>query len=386
MSRPHLDALLAAAEDGVDCDGLRVEATGDGYRFETPEGAHDGLSEGELRDVAGAAPAYVSNWHFWTHIAPEKPSRRAFLRWLEADAGGEAAAVPGRYDALAGGHTREWGQLAITVTVDCGDGVRSYDLRHVDERNAERDALDTYNDPFDARELVKYDDRGRYRPLKTAPTLPGGWVFPDLDASDLAQAVDFVYPATVENWYREREGRLDVSHWRETIDRQTGIYGVVKTWDRGEGHDHVNRVAEACCVDSQCLKRREWEYDGETDLDVDGGDGAFPCREPCSLVIAAARQWTKLDGEEPQTYQFELTPSEKEQVEAIIDTVADGRTDEIREADFDDPANHYRARYLRAKRFEDGTLGGVPAHPDDRGAPDGGADEGDAPGEDTDAS
>jgi len=370
MSGAHLDALLATAEDGVDCDGLRVEATGNGYRFEAPEEIHEGLSETGLREAAGAYADHVTNWYFWTHVAPRKASRRAFLRWLEADAGGADATVPERYDALAGGHTREWGQLAITATVDREDGARSYDLRNVDDMGVDPESLDTYRDPLEARELVKYDDRERYRPLKTAPTLPDGWAFPHLDGGDLVRAVDFVYPATVENWHREREGRLDVSHWRETMDRQTGIYGVVKTWDRGEGHHHVNRVAEACCVDSQCLKRREWQYDDETALDVDGGDGAFPCREPCSLVIAAARRWTKLDGEEPRTYEFELTPSEKEQVEAIVDAVADGRTEEIREADFDDPANRYRARYLRAKRFADGDLGGVPTETPDAEADD----------------
>ncbi|TKX77681.1 hypothetical protein EXE53_25295, partial [Halorubrum sp. SD626R] len=131
------------------------------------------------------------------------------------------------------------------------------------------------------------------------------------------------------------------------------------------GHEHVNWGAEACCDDSQCLKRREWEYDADTELDVDGGDGAFPCREPCSVVVSAARKWTRLESEQPRTYEFELTPSEKEQVEDIIDAVADGRIDEIREADTKEGANRYRARFLRAKRFDDeGNLGGVPTDED----------------------
>jgi len=72
------------------------------------------------------------------------------------------------------------------------------------------------------------------------------------------------------------------------------------------------------------------------------------------------RKWTKLESEESRTYEFELTPSEKEQIEAIVDAVADGRADEIRDADVYDGANRYRARFLRAKLFdEDGDLGGV---------------------------
>ncbi len=367
MDADLVDALAEAAVDGIAFDGFEARMEGDRYVLRAGGRGPTTTGSDGLRDAIGKHAEYATNWYFWHARAPQADDRWAFLRWLER---ADDRPVPDRYDALAGGLTREWGQLAITVTVDPGDGARSYDLRHVDDVDADPDALDSYRDPLEIRGLVKYDDRGRYRPLKTAPTLPTGWVFPALSAADLVRAVDFAYPATVANWHRERAGDLDVSHWRETIDRQTGIYGVVKTWDRGEGHDHVNRVAEACCVDSQCLKRREWEYDDDTDLGVDGGDGTFPCREPCSLVIAAAREWTKLEGEQSRTYEFELTPSEKEQVEAIVAAVADGRADEIREADFSDPANRYRARYFRAKRFEDGDLSGVPTDPD----PDGNGD------------
>jgi hypothetical protein len=352
----QLDALVAAAADGVHCDGLRVTEEPAGYRFETPDGSHEALDETGLRSAAGENPWFVSNWYYWTEV-DRSAVETAFLRWLE---GADDRPVPDRYEALVEGVGASWGQLAIEVRLD-NDGHRSYSVRHEDDTGRSLDALEPYTDPLDARELVKYDDRGRYRPLKTAPTLSTGWAFVGLDGQSLVRAVDVVYPATVTNWHLEREDELDVSHWRETMERQTGIYGVVQTWDRGEGHEHVDRVAEACCVDSQCLKRREWEYDEDTDLDVDGGDGEFPCREPCSLVVAAARQWTKLEGEQPRTYEFELTPSEKEQLEEIIDAVADGEADAIREADVYDGANRYRARFLRAKRFDEaGRLCGVP--------------------------
>ena len=354
MNEDPVDALVATAPDGIDFDGLRVERDGD-YRFETPEATERGLGEPALREAATDS-AYVDNWYFWHAVAPQSDSGWAFLRWLE---GADEHALTDRYDALADGLATEWGQLRITVSLD-GSAGRSYGLRHVDDAATPADDLTSHEDPLDARDIAKHDDDGDYRPLKTAPSLGTGWQFPGLDAAALLEAVHAFYPATVQNWHRERQGELDVNHWHETVSRQTGIYGVVRTWDRGEGHEHVNWVAEACCDDSQCLKRREWAYDEETALDVDGGDGEFPCREPCSLVIAAARQWTKLEGEQAQTYEFELTPSEKEQVEAIIDAVADGRADDVREADVYDGANRYRTRFLRAKLFDDdGNLAGV---------------------------
>ncbi|MBV0924559.1 hypothetical protein KTS45_10150 [Halomicroarcula limicola] len=363
MDESHVEAFADAASDGVAFDGIEARVEGDSYAVEAADGSATVVATEEFADVAAEYDEYVTNWYFWHATAPQAQARWAFLRWVE---GADSTPVPERYDRLREGLTTTWGQLAITVSLT-GGGDRVYELRHEDDQaeidRGEALALDTYEDPLDARELAKHDDDGQYRPLKTAPTLQTGWEFAALGPADLVEAVHAFYPATVQNWYREREGEFDVNHWHETVERQTGIYGVVQTWDRGEGHEHVDWVAEACCDDSQCLKRREWEYDEETALDPGGNqtdEGEFPCREPCSLVISAARKWTKLEGEESRTYEFELTPSEKEQVEEIIDAVADGRTADVREADIYDGANRYRTRFLRAKRFDDeGNLSGI---------------------------
>jgi hypothetical protein len=343
--------------DGVAFDGLVAEydSETDSYELETPEASHAGLSEGEFHGAAADAAAYVTNWAFFEGVE-RTPDRRAYLRWLED---GDEHAVPERYAALAEGLTSEWGQLRVGVALET-DGRRRYELRH--EADADRDAseLETYDDPLAARELAKTDDRGRYRPLKTAPSLQTGWIYADLGATDLVETVGQLYPATIQNWYREREGELDVTHWRETAERQTGIYGIVEELEPRQ----VDWVARSCCVDSQCLKRREWDEDADTPLEAPRGDGQFPCREPCSLVVAAARRWTTLEREAEREYTFTLTPSEKEQLEALIDAVADDRTDEIREADVYEGANRYRTRFLREKRMIDGELCGVPTEPE----------------------
>jgi hypothetical protein len=349
------DLVDAVTEGPVESDDLMVRYEDDGYVFEVPGLHREHLSVEELQRAAAANAEWVTNWHFWNVVVGgEGTARRAFLRWLEA---ADEHSVRARYDAMTdGGIHQEWGELLVTV--ELGEvGYRRYELRHVDDSGADADELTTHAEPRDLRDLSKYDDRGRYRPLKTAPSLVDGWVLPDLTSGELAAALGVVYPATVENWHREREGTLDVSHWRETAERQTGIYDVVEELPR----EAVEWVTEAACVDSQCLKRREWQYDEDDHLETPGGDGPFPCREPCSLVVAAARKWTTLEEEDEHTYEFDLTPSEKEQLEAIVDAVADDRTDEIREADVYEGANRYRARYLRAKRFDgDGHLCGVP--------------------------
>lgn len=352
------DAVIERVDGGetVEFDGLSVGTGSEGYRLAVPELERTGISTDDLHRTLSEFAEYATNWRYWDQVGGEGTARRAFLRWCErAPVPGEATtgeppldplAVPERYDALAEGIDREWGQLLLTTTLD-GDGERGYDLRHVDDAGASVEELDAYDEPREARELTTFDEDGSYRPLKTAPTLVSGWVFPALSGVELVEAVGFLYPATVENWHRERLGKLDVDHWIDTAERQTGIYDVIDELPR----EAVDWMAEACCVDSQCLRRREWEYDSEDPIDVPGGDGPFPCREPCSLVIAAARGWAIDEGEETHTWAVELTRTERNQIEAIVDAVADGRIDEIREADVREGANRYRARYLRAKRF-----------------------------------
>jgi hypothetical protein len=346
------DALVDAADAGIDFDGLVVEPFREAYRWQTPE-TEAVLTAAELRERAD--DPYATNWYYWEHVVEGHDTpRRAFLRWLET---ADDLAVPERYDELRGGHTRSWGELAVTAVLSRG-GRRRYEVRHEDDVGED---VDSYTDPLEARHLVKHDDDGRYRPLSTAPSLPHGWAFVDLDGSDLVQTVDYVYPATIANWHREREGDLDVDHWSDAAGRQSGIYGIVEQLDG----DALEWAAEACCVDSQCLKRREWDESEDEELDVPRGDGEFPCREPCSLFIAAARKFTTLEREDSREYTFELTPAEKEQLEDIVDAVAAGRTDEIREADVNEGANRYRARFLRAKRMDDHGLSGTPTYPED---------------------
>lgn len=354
----QLTALREAATDDLSLDGLRVtlDERTDTYTFATPEERHADLDDDELTEIVQSNAEYVTNWYYWTRsdLAEEE---RAYLRWLER---ADENSVMDRYDALGDGIERTWGEITLTTTFsESGSGQRRYSLCNKADR--EREDLEEHEDPLDARQIAKYDDDGGYRPLKTAPTLRTGWQFTDLTGNEALQTVDFLYPATVQNWYLERQGALDVSHWRETAERQTGIYDIIDELDPAA----VEWLANACCVDSQCLKRRQWDENEDT-LDVPRGDGEFPCREPCSLVIAAARTWTLLEREETREYTFELTPSEKEQIEDLIRAVSEERVDEIREADMGEGANRYRTRFLRAKRFDDaGRLCGVPADPDE---------------------
>lgn len=335
-----------AIDGGVKTDEVTLiyHEEDDCYTLSIAGAEYHNLDEEALERRLSGYDEVLSEWTFWYETAPQGDWQWAFLRWVE-DAGDRPP--PERRVALEEGIQKIWGQLLLTVRRT--DDGRTYELRHVDDADRGVDALTPYSDPGKVRELAKYDDDGSYRPLSTAPSLQAGWIFPALRPGAVVRAVDFFYPATIANWYREQIGTLDVTHWEEATERQTGIYAVTNEL-KGRA---VDWVAEACCVDSQCLKRRKWDERPNRSLSVPRGDGPFPCREPCSLVIAAARKWALLEREEERSYTLRLTPSEKEQLEVLLEAVAEGKVADIREADVEKGANRYRARYLRAKRTDD---------------------------------
>ncbi|WP_394329565.1 hypothetical protein [Haladaptatus litoreus] len=157
-----------------------------------------------------------------------------------------------------------------------------------------------------------------------------------------------MYPATVANWSKEREGNLDVTHFEETAERQTGIYANIENLDRKA----LENAVVACCADSQCCKRREWDAAENDEVEVPRGDGEFPCREPCSLFVAAAREFLAVERSDAESTEptFERT-TERDADErlAFVDGVETGRP--VRDGEMSDPANRYRARYRRAKQF-----------------------------------
>jgi sirohydrochlorin cobaltochelatase len=308
-----------------------------------------------------------------------RAAREAFLGYVEGGIEADGATP--------------WGELLISAERDAGsekreampDRSQTYELRHGDDRELDSAALDTHTNLHDARELARFDEEGAYRPLKSAPTLAGGWRLADIDGRELYRAVSSFYPASIENWYRERCGELDVTDYAETAARQTGMYDPIGELE-GEALD---RAVRACCTDEVCLKRRVWESgegggnDGDNgegnaeaggegrEIDAPPGNGEFPCREPCSLFVAAAREFVLADREDDEDggndgkdaadgieagFGVEddgptLTETDREDLDAILTDLAEepGGVRPVRPGEASDPRNQYRARYLREK-------------------------------------
>jgi len=212
---------------------------------------------------------------------------------------------------------RNWGEVVVE------EEERSYRVRHADDVDVPAEALESYEGRQDALDVAKYDKDGDYRPLRSEASLRDGWVFEGLDAREVFDVLDTLYPASVVNAYLSTcdDEELGVSNYAETAGRQTGIYADV---DELRG-DELSAATRAVC--SSCVKKREWEEDDETEVDGPVNDGDFPCREACSFLIVGARDFLCADDEE-------LTEADLS----------------VRRGEFGDPLNRYTAKFLRERK------------------------------------
>jgi 4Fe-4S iron-sulfur cluster binding domain/DR2241 stabilising domain len=251
-----------------------------------------------------------------------RDSREAFARWVEE--------APEGY--------RRFGQVLVRPEPSGG-----YELRHVADRDAV--GLMSYDDPREARDLAKLTESGEYRPLKSSPNLRQGWVLRVADAAGLSVAMNYLYPAGVVHWHLYREGRLEITSYRENAARQSGIYKRVQHLS-DEG---VQNAAKACCDDAVCLKNVLWDVDAKTPLTMDRGEGEIPCPEPCSIFVSFARRVRLFEREEKREPldAAGLYPSEKEDLASLVEAAATGNVKFAREAEFEEPLNERRMRYRK---------------------------------------
>ncbi len=178
-------------------------------------------------------------------------------------------------------------------------------LQHRDD--VAREGLIEYGDANDATEIARYDDAGKYRPLKTAPNLRHGWRLVLDDVAQVQLAIELFYPGRLAAFAAWKERRLTTTPFRATLERQTGMYRVAaKISD--EQADEL--IANFCRSDGGCLRTILWQRDSagtipstklpltkfDPVVDQTGrGEAVLPllCQEACNLLVAEARKIVK---------------------------------------------------------------------------------------------
>ncbi len=188
---------------------------------------------------------------------------------------------------------RDWiaagaGQIGEVSVVPLG-GER-FVLTHWEEREIAPEHLEKLAGPLAARRLVMHDEKGEFRPLKTAPNLRRGWRLELEGEEALLLALDIFYPAAFGLETARQEGRLDVVPLRETLERQTGMYAVTKKVSEEQAREVV-----AVCCDEGCLKTILWPLEAGGEKWGTREVVAFPlwCNEGCNLLVGKIREAMK---------------------------------------------------------------------------------------------
>jgi sirohydrochlorin cobaltochelatase len=198
-----------------------------------------------------------------------------------------------------------FGQILVQETT-----TGRFVLSHRDDKSA--DELKIFRSAEDAIEIAKYDDRGNYRPLKTAPNLRHGWRLELDTVEELQRALDYFYPGRLAVLNAWKKSRLQTIPLRETLDRQSGMYRIAGKISDSQIDDVV---AGFCRTDGGCLRTILWKRDRKDsiastklpkekfDLACDQAaiwpESSTPatvpllCQEACNLLVAECRKMVK---------------------------------------------------------------------------------------------
>ena len=181
----------------------------------------------------------------------------------------------------------------------------AYVVCHRDD--AERSEWRTYTDAEDGAKIARYDDAGKYRPLKTAPNLQHGWRMILTGEQEVRLALELFYPGRLAAYSAWVGARLRTTPLRETLERQSGMYRIAAKITEAQADRLVH---DFCRSDGGCLRTIVWKRDAKgtppsvrlpttkykAEFDQTGrGEDALPmfCQEACSLLVAQAREVVK---------------------------------------------------------------------------------------------
>jgi len=166
-------------------------------------------------------------------------------------------------------------------------GADIFELLHFEDRTADPQALRRLRDLEDLRELIRLGPDSDFRPLRAGPTLRPGWIMRVFERDGLRAALDYLYPAALANWSLWQHGQLPLTPWRETAERQTGRFRIVREID-----DAGIRGLNAQFCDPGCLKRRLWTP-AEQPVQPTAQEIPLLCPEACNFLVGKAREQIK---------------------------------------------------------------------------------------------
>lgn len=217
--------------------------------------------------------------------------------------------------------------------------TQGFELRQVADQD--EPALTEVTLP-ELRDIAQSTERKQFRPLKSAPTLRGGWRLVAQDPAELNEALSHLYPGAVADWFAAQQSNPPVTHYREFTGRQTGMYRITTMLTDAQ----VAQTARAGCHARFCLKQRLWTVEGLAP-DNPAEKSVLACLEPCAVLMEFARTAVRI--EQREKIHLSLAADELESLLLSLEQVAEAKGVGTREADFSLPENPRRAQLLLEK-------------------------------------
>jgi len=180
-----------------------------------------------------------------------------------------------------------WKIGELIIRQASGPKFPHFHLLHRDDLETDAQLLRELSSLDDLRELIRLDRGKNFRPLRAAPNLRSGWLWSSVHLSDVILALDYLYPSALANWKLQQINQLPVTPWKETAERQTGRFRIVREIDGTALGDLVTDVCQA-----GCLKKRLWPPAAQP-VDVPSNEIPLVCPEACNYFVDKAREKLK---------------------------------------------------------------------------------------------
>lgn len=175
-----------------------------------------------------------------------------------------------------------WTEIVIAQVV-VKRTAGGFELRHIRDEKTDVGDLKAVR-PVDARKIANFNAAREYRPLKSTPDLPTGWMVRANSPEELEEALNHFYPNALADRFALNQNPPPITGYREFTARQTGMYRITTFLSDLD----LARVIENLCT-TKCLKQRLWSS-GTIPTDAADKKSAIPCLEPCAILLENARK------------------------------------------------------------------------------------------------
>ncbi|QSR86218.1 metal-binding protein [Candidatus Methylacidiphilum infernorum] len=137
---------------------------------------------------------------------------------------------------------------------------------------------------LDLKLKLRMDSKGLFRPLKGKPGMVRGWKFGPLDAESLFYALEGIYPLALTHWIGYKEKILLPVDFKSTIQRQVGMYQILKKGDE----TLIDQATKEICL-GQCLRQNLW-WSNQPLIETKPSSIPLVCLEACPFFLEQARK------------------------------------------------------------------------------------------------